>query len=935
MNEDERAYRIRVIKIGITVLFICWLTAEWYCTQAVAEATGYHPLLGKNLEVGGYTLYLPFSYYLWQNDEMIKAAIPGLLGHYSSYPMFAVFAGVFLTYFLTKGMKPQTSHGSAAFATEKDIIKSDLGPHVTKNGGVFEYKKPVKKLFGIIPKKEKILKKSGVVIGIDPYTHRLMLHDGPEHILLMAPTRSGKGVNTIIPTGLIWAHSIFFFDPKGELWQNTSMYRQKYMHQKVLKFEPLCTDGSAARWNPFAEVNFRTFEEMSDVSSIVSIMAKPNGEKKGGGDPFWDNSAIALLNGVIMHLLYKYYKEKKHLPCPTDVMTFLSAGDRKAEFKKMRAYPHIHPEEFLELPMKDKKGNPMLDGNGQELHYTNPLKEIYGEYIKDFQPFVRYLGMKVRTLDEVRLAILYRIENSKEKDENGCAIFEVDDEERVIDFQDRPDVDIDDKDEEDNPLFLLLVHPKVAESAANMLNGADQTTASIVQTAQTSLAIYQDPVVQSNTAVSDFAIRDLLDPEKEVSLYFVMQVKDITTVKPIARLFINTMLDKLIRDMKFGEEAPKKKQRLLLMLDEFPQLGNMEKVETSLAICAGYGIKMCIVAQDVNQLNKEYTKDNSIASNCHVHVYFTPNLDSGGATAEAISKNLGKKTINTVSHSDGGGGLGKGSDSTSQTGRELMTPDEVSKMSSEKELVFVAGHRPIFGDKLRFYKYKMFTKRTACGYPPTSDIVTQVRSFDDLFRVHAADTAEREEKADKVLAAKAAREGISLVEYKAREQEEKEKREKAALEKIVNAQGSSGEEAEDAAEGARETDGEPDPQGTRDEGTGEVAEEKELKPAEQRYIEMLRRNRKRRDNPPAPKPSYHQEEDPYATADPFDEPEDTQGRIRPLPGSPQAATPGESGIQEIQGTIDSVMHAIDEEPDGVADESDEEFDPLKATFNRP
>lgn len=72
------------------------------------------------------------------------------------------------------------------------------------------------------------------------------------------------------------------------------MFRKKFLHQKVLKFEPLCTDGSAARWNPLAEIDFRTFEELSDVSTVVSVMAKPNGEKKGGGDPFWDNSAIAL-----------------------------------------------------------------------------------------------------------------------------------------------------------------------------------------------------------------------------------------------------------------------------------------------------------------------------------------------------------------------------------------------------------------------------------------------------------------------------------------------------------------------------------------------------------------------------------------------------------------------------------------------------------------
>ena len=201
-------------------------------------------------------------------------------------------------------------------------------------------------------------------------------------------------------------------------------------------------------------------------------------------------------------------------------------------------------------------------------------------------------------------------------------------------------------------------------------------------------------------------------------------------------------------------------------------------------------IEVCIVAQDVNQLNKEYTKDNSIASNCHVHIYFTPNLDSGGATAEAISKNLGKHTIKTVSHSDGGG-LFKGSNSESFTGRELMTADEVSHMSSEKELVFVAGHKPIFGDKLRYYLQPFFLKRlnmyqgiyvkehgceAACKkytsggkhdcarcveeykkshdlppipcptYPLYSDHVTRVLSFEDLFAVHAADKEELSER---------------------------------------------------------------------------------------------------------------------------------------------------------------------------------------------
>ena len=534
--------------------------------------------------------------------------------------------------------------------------------------------------------------------------------------------------------------------------EEEKIYRQKVLKQKVMKFAPLVSDGSSARWNPLAEINFRTAEEISDVAMIVGIMVKPDGEKSSGDSAFWDNSAAALITGVIMHLMYKHHQEELRLPCPTDIMSFLSSPDMELKelFTYMKNYPHISPEEFLEIP--DEEGKPR----------KNPLKEIYGEYVQNLRPFARFFkNNKIKNLEDVRQEIL-KMKSDK------------------IDWSADEDTE--------NPLHILLTHPKVAECAANMLNGAEQTRASIMQTAQTALALYQNPVVQRNTEVSDFCIKDLLSPENTVSLYLCMHSNEVQTLKPLSRLLINTMLHKLIREIKFDTSGgAKMKQRLLLMLDEFPQLGNLKSMELALAVCAGYGIKVCIVAQDVNQLNKEYTKDNSIASNCHVHIYFTPNLDSGAATAESISKNLGKKTIKTVSHSDGGG-LGKGSNSESFTGRELMTADEVSHMSSERELVFVAGHRPIYGNKLRYYLQPFFTERLkkyqeiyikehgyekTCAkfnhdcercvkehkekqgkvaiecpsYPLYSDSVTKVLSYEDLFKVNAGEKLEREEKA--------------------------------------------------------------------------------------------------------------------------------------------------------------------------------------------
>ena len=775
--DEEKIYRQKVLKLGAASIGFCMLVAYWYATQGVAADSGYSESLGFCLSFGDSVhVYPPYKYYLWQQDENLRATMSEIIGSYAAYPYLGFVIGAGFTWLCAKGMKTETSHGSAAFATAKEIDETGLGMYEDK------ISTEERSIFGLKYKRRiRRIKKSGVVIGVNPYNKHLMLHDGVEHVLLIAPTRSGKGVNTIIPTGLVWQHSIFFFDVKEELWQATAGYRQKVLGQKVMKFAPLVSDGSSTRWNPMAEIYFRTAEEISDVAMIVGIMVKPDGEKSSGDSAFWDNSAAALITGVIMHLMYKHYQEGKRLPCPTDIMSFLSSPDMdlKELFENMKNYPHISPEEFLELP--DESGKPRV----------NPLKEIYGEYVQNLRPFSAIFGKKIRNLTDVKNELLAWKRAGKE------IAWEAD------------------EDDEDNPFHILLTHPKVAECAANMLNGAEQTRASIMQTAQTALALYQNPVVQKNTEVSDFCIKDLLSPETTVSLYLCMHSNEVQTLKPLSRLLINTVLHKLIRDIKFDTSGgAKMNQRLLLMLDEFPQLGNLKSMELALAVCAGYGIKVCIVAQDVNQLNKEYTKDNSIASNCHIHVYFTPNLDSGAATAESISKNLGKKTIKTVSHSDGGG-LGKGSNSESFTGRELLMPDEVSHMSSEKELVFVAGHRPIYGDKLRYYLQPFFTERLemyqkiymrehgceeACRkykhdcercvrefkaatgrvpipcptYPLYSDSVTKVLSFKDLFEVNAAEKSEREEKARAVRLEK---------EYAAREEAKANEKSKPAEER--------------------------------------------------------------------------------------------------------------------------------------------------------
>lgn len=697
-----------------------WVAAlilgSMYAAQCIGELCQYDPLLGPVYTIKKTNYYLPGAYFYWILNPEISGLIPDILAKYGRYVKNGFYLGltgaVFVLFYMNK---KGISLADAKWATAEDIEQMGLGKYNHKIVKVPLMDMPFFRNIKI-KKDEKTIKKTGVVLGLNPYTKKLMLHDGPEHILLMAPTRSGKGVSTIVPTGCIWNHSIFFFDPKGELWQLTSKFRQQVLGQKVLKFEPLCLDGSSARWNPLAEINFRTFAEFKDVQSIVNILVRPDGDSNSK-DPFWDDAATELLNCCILHLMYAHEREGLNIPCLSDLMSLLSPPDKDIEelFDEIKKYPHITEKEFF----SDK----------------NPFEVIYGErYIKNLNQF----NKQWKLADDKKIKSLKDLKSELKKR-----------------FLDRGDKIPWDKD----PYWICLVHPKVAEGAANMVNLNETTRASLIKSTQTKLSLYQDPTVQRNTEVSDFCVRDLLaDPNQAVSLYLVMQSDDIDTVKPLSRLLISFMLAKNTRDMHVNSSGIK--QRLLLMLDEFPQLGGMNKIETNMAICAGYGIKYCIVCQDVNQLNKAYTENNSIATNCHIHEYFTPNVDPGGKTAKAISETLGKFEFQSESRSTGSGGFFGGSSTYSMSTRDLMSPDEVSRLPRDSEIIFMAGQYPIKGKKIAYYDESsvcgsFFTSKTRMGYPVYSDTVTEIHDFQQLHAYHAAEIKYIEECIEAVAAAKA------------------------------------------------------------------------------------------------------------------------------------------------------------------------------------
>ena len=174
-----------------------------------------------------------------------------------------------------------------------------------------------------------LLGPDGVVLGRHERTY--LRHDGPEHVLCFAPTRSGKGVGLVVPSLLTWPGSAIVHDIKGENWQLTAGFRAQ--HGRVLLFDP--TNAKSSAYNPLLEVR-RGEWEVRDVQNIADILVDPEGslEKRN----HWEKTSHALLVGAILHVLYA--EADKTL---AGVAAFLSDPKRPIEstLAAMMKTPHL------------------------------------------------------------------------------------------------------------------------------------------------------------------------------------------------------------------------------------------------------------------------------------------------------------------------------------------------------------------------------------------------------------------------------------------------------------------------------------------------------------------------------------------------------------------------------------------------------------------
>jgi type IV secretion system protein VirD4 len=243
-------------------------------------------------------------------------------------------------------------------------------------------------------------------------------------------------------------------------------------------------------------------------------------------------------------------------------------------------------------------------------------------------------------------------------------------------------------------------NPHVKKMASALSATEPKVMASLLSVARSQTAVWDSPKLQKITSRSDFDPIDF--KRKPTSFYLIIPPEYLDVYKSVVRLLTGITLASMLRT-KGKPEHP-----CLFLIDEFPALGYMQNIETGVGYLAGYGVSVWLFIQDLAQLKANYPKWESLIANCSVRVAFGTN---DFETAKVLSDMLGTTTITVKS----GGQTREGdkllfrketgiSTNTSETSRQLMTPDEVMRIPFEEMLVFVQGLKPILAKKVMYFK---------------------------------------------------------------------------------------------------------------------------------------------------------------------------------------------------------------------------------------
>lgn len=316
-------------------------------------------------------LKMPRFFWYYRGDPTVVRALAG--GAISGSLLFFALA------YLILARRPAL-HGAARFATERELRRQG-------------FRAP-----------------AGIVLGRK--RGRFLTFGGTEHVLVEAPTRSGKGVGVVIPNLLTWQGSTVVLDVKRENYDATAGFRHAH-GQDVFLFNPTDREGRTARYNPLAYIDRRDPDDIIiELQKIATMLfVAPD-----HGEAFWATGARTGFIGVGAWLA-----ETSEAPLTFGaIYRHMTQGDVRAFFKRQLADRHLTLSSGCRTALADFAGG--SDNSFADIKKT--ITSVLGLWLNpvidaataacDFdlrdlrkRPMSIYLGVSPDELD--RIAPLYNL----------------------------------------------------------------------------------------------------------------------------------------------------------------------------------------------------------------------------------------------------------------------------------------------------------------------------------------------------------------------------------------------------------------------------------------------------------------------------------------------------------------------------------------------
>ncbi len=499
--------------------------------------------------------------------------------------------------FMKHKVKNSNEYGSARFSTLNEIKKNFKSENINN------------------------IKEAGFPVSFSNDLKTIYFDRETPHYVYLGSTGSGKSVTAVIPTCSFIAHakkkrSVFITDPKGEIFNTTSRmfrnngykiitidFRQPELSTKINILEPIIKEYEKyieyeKEYNitKNIEIGNKAMGALAETNRLISSLATMvMTDKVESKDPFWNNTAKNLLEGLIGLFLeeYKDNKIKREQITMTSIRKFQNSSMETKNFKKFKEYINSKP---------------------------------YG---------------------------------SKSKD-----------------------------------------------ALISILSASDNTYKSITAVFGEKMNIYDDINVANVTSISEFELNVL--GKEPTALYVIVPDED-KVYYTLVTIIVGLLYKELVK-LANSYETKKLPYEIDFILDEFANCPPLADIESLVSVARSRGMHFHFFIQSFSQLNNIYGKEVAqiILDNCGL-IYLKTNTEE---TAEAISKRLGKKTIESGSIRQSVSLLDYNGDKTTNLiGRDLMTPEEVMGLHYKTIIFPIIGY-PIFRDTIIYKKFSCYEKGT-------------------------------------------------------------------------------------------------------------------------------------------------------------------------------------------------------------------------------